>query len=484
MAKIKTVFQFRRATTAEWLAHKDAIPAPGEPCYDLELHTLRIGDGNLTYEKLPVIGGIDVKLEGDGKSVVLEDEVFKLAGFDAASVGAQPRKSAEGKLEWVVPSTKDVDDLKAAVKGLQSNVTSIQNNVTNIQNVVTNIQEIVTPSGDGAVSLLDRVDGLEHKMDGTGEGTVDAKIDAKINQFAADISDDGKVNTIKELVDYVAGHAPEVASFAADIKTLQDLVGGSSVTDQIIAADLVTRAEAENNLLSKVDASVIMKRVKYEVADVPAGTLVNYGEKEIRIMVPANAEYHKQAVGTGGDANTYYMTFKVYAPSDDAVGYIEHLGGQSDAEILTNFSVDKYGRRYQPTWLGLAKYDEATGEWNYYGKNSTANKYIGWDYRIDWYDKNGVKIGSDSIRINLSNEDCHDIIEPYYMANTITSAKLGDTLLEVVDRQLVIPVGAGLKSSDEITVNEDGSLSVVAVDVSKLIQTGDIVFDGGNAAEL
>ena len=434
MARIKTIFQFRRATTADWLANKDVIPAPGEPCYDLELHTLKIGDGNLTYENLPVIGGVDVKIEADGNSIVIDNEVFKLAGFDAASVGAQPRKNAEGKLEWVVPSTKDVDDLKTAVAGLKTNVTNIQNDVTNLQTNVTNLQEIVTPSGEGAVSLLDRVEGLEHKMDGTGEGTVDAKIDAKINKFAADISDDGKVNTIKELVDYVAGHGPEVAQFAADIKTLQELVGGSSVTDQINAADLITRAEAKDMLLSKVDASAILQHVKYEIADVPTGTLVDYGEKEIRVMVPAGAEFTKQAVGTGGDANTYYMTFKVYAPSDDAVGYIEHLGNQSDAEVLNTFSTDKYGRRYQPTWLGLAKYDEATGEWAYYGANSSAKKYIGWDYRIDWYDANGVMIGSDSVRINLSNEDCHHIVEPYYMAQTVTGGKIGDTLLEVVDR--------------------------------------------------
>ena len=52
MAKkiIKTVFQFRRSHTAEWELNKDIIPAAGEPCYDLDLKTLRIGDGVTTYE--------------------------------------------------------------------------------------------------------------------------------------------------------------------------------------------------------------------------------------------------------------------------------------------------------------------------------------------------------------------------------------------------------------------------------------------------
>jgi hypothetical protein len=132
-------------------------------------------------------------------------------------------------------------------------------------------------------------------------------------------------------------------------------------------------------------------------------------------MCPSDVVWTQQTVGEGGDANCYYMTFKTYAPNDNVVGYIEHLGNQVDKEILTNFSTDEYGRRYQPTWLALAKYDEATDTWTYYGKNSTKSKYIGWDYQIDWFDANGVMVASDCVRINLSNEDCHSSIEPYYV---------------------------------------------------------------------
>lgn len=167
-------------------------------------------------------------------------------------------------------------------------------------------------------------------------------------------------------------------------------------------------------------------QVKYKISDTPEGTLVNYGEKEIRIMCPTGAKFVKQAVGTGGDANTYYITFKTYAPSENVVGYIEHLGDKVDSEILTSFSTDEYGRRYQSTWLGVAKYDEATGAWNYYGNNSTEDKYIGWDYQIDWYDANGIMVASDVIRINLSNEECHNSIQPYYMGGYATIDQIED----------------------------------------------------------
>lgn len=209
---------------------------------------------------------------------------------------------------------------------------------------------------------------------------------------------------------------------AAEVKALEAEVATKASAEKVetLETELATKvtaeevdAKVETAVKAEIDAAV--EKVNYEITDVPVGTLVDYRDSEIRIMCPENSVFTKQNVGAGGDANNYYCTFKTYAPSDDAVGYIEHLGGQTDKEILTTFNVDENGRRYQPTWLAIANYDEATGVWNYYGKNSTANKYIGWDYQIDWYNSDGVMIASDNVRINLSNENCYSIVEPYYV---------------------------------------------------------------------
>jgi len=458
---IKTVFQFRRGTTAEWLANKDVTPAPGEPCFDIDLHELRIGDGNTTYEKLPVIGGVKLEVAGDGKSITLEDNVFKLIGYDAAEVGAQPQKTAEG-LKWVVPSTETAEGLKTTVAELKSDV-------SNLQTTVINIQEIVTP--DGGEPLLDRIEALETEVDG-----VDAKIDAKIDAFASVLTpDDDKVNTLMELINFVESHGKEALDMENQIESLHGLVGTTPVKDQILEAVNLSGHIAEKK------ANAAFEHVKYEISNTPAGTLVDYSDKEIRVMVPANAEFVKQTVGAGGDSNSYYMTFKTYAPNDNAVGYIEHLGNQSDSEILTSFSTDEYGRRYQPTWLALAQYDDATNVWNYNGKDSTASKYIGWDYQIDWYDADGVMISSDCIRINLSNEDCHNIVEPYYMSKTVKEVAVNGTLIDMVDGRvdLVVP-----KESDEIDVAEDGTLSIKSISFDKIAQGEEstIIMDGGSAA--
>ena len=232
---------------------------------------------------------------------------------------------------------------------------------------------------------------------------------------------------VKGLVDtYSAGDGIEIVDNKISVK-LADVTHGLVAVNGALALNLATRhydgamSKEDKKIVDSIPYAYVAR--KYEISGTPTGTLVNYGEKEIRVMVPAGAEFAKQNVGLGGDANTYYMTFKTYAPQG-AVGYKEHLGSQSDSEILVDLKTDEYGRRYQPTWLGLAKLDEATGTWTYYGKNSAESKYIGWDYRIDWFDADDAMIATDSIRINLSNEDCHNNVKPYYIANYATTEQV------------------------------------------------------------
>lgn len=241
--------------------------------------------------------------------------------------------------------------------------------------------------------------------------------------------------------------ADDSAELAALEKAISTKVGAEEVEAAIATKADATEVEAKvgkavtdaNAYTDKMVEAAMGEHLtkKYEIANVPEGTLVDYRENEIRIMCKSDAVFARQSVGAGGNANNYYMTFKTYAP-DSAVGYIEHLGNQVDKEVLTDLKTDDYGRKYQPTWLGIALYNESTGEWTYYGKNSTVNKYVGWDYQIDWFDADGVMIASDCVRINLSNEDCHYEIKPYYVGSMmaevdkkITEATAG--AIEVVE---------------------------------------------------
>ena len=224
---IKIVYQFRRDTAANWLANKDVIPAPGEPCFVIDQNILKIGDGKTTFENLPSIGGVDVS--ADGKSLILEDGTFKLYGFNEAEIGAQPIKTEDGTIKWVVPSTETIDGLKTIVSDLQTDVSGLKTDVSGLKTSVSDIKEIITPSGEGEKTLIERIEGVESQLSGTGEGSVEQKIadevTSQINDFATKVSDNGTVDTFKELVDYVSTHGTEAADMAADITELQGLVG-------------------------------------------------------------------------------------------------------------------------------------------------------------------------------------------------------------------------------------------------------------------
>ena len=178
----------------------------------------------------------------------------------------------------------------------------------------------------------------------------------------------------------------------------------------------------------------IFESKKYEIENLPKGAQIDYKESEIRVFCPKNTIWTKQVVGPTGNSNMYYMSFKAYAP-EDAVYFKEGDKGTIIDEIFDfngPFSgIDKYGRKYSIRWLALALYDENSNTWTYFGKNSTNSKYIGWTYVVEWYNSNKEIINSSSIRINLSNEECHFTSIPYYL-NSIDinalSQKEGDIL--------------------------------------------------------
>ena len=326
------------------------------------------------------------------------------------------------KLIGVAIADLDGNALKAVSGGLfvpTVDLTNVENKLIAVENSVLQLKEDVAGGirYKGAVATIDEL-----------------PTDAKQGDLY-EVTDDGSewCYNGEKWFEYGSAHFTPVAGDGIQINgneiaiKIADNAHGLVTVDGTLALSLAT---AENDgAMSKEDKAFIDSIPyayvvkKYEITDAPEGTLVNYYEKEIRIMCPENAEYHLQSVGAGGDANSYYVTLKTYAPNG-AVGYIEHLGGKVDSEILNDIKIDSHSRRYQPTWLAVAKYDAESGAWSYYGDNSTANKYIGWDYQIDWYSADGVIIDSDSIRINLSNKDCHFTSEPYYMAGYAESSEV------------------------------------------------------------
>lgn len=352
-----------------------------------------------------VSGGISSLVPIDGTIVLTDDENGgKKIGVAISEQSDNALVAVEGGL-----FVKPVD------------LTGVENRLTAVEGSIAQLQE-------------DIIGGIRYK------GAVATVNDLPANAKQGDlyeVTDDGSewCYNGEKWFEYGSAHFTPVAGNGIQINGNEIAINIAVDAHGLVAVDgtlAMNVATAKNDgAMSKEDKAFIDSipyayvAKKYEITGAPDGALVNYYEKEIRIMCPNDAEYHLQNVGAGGDANSYYVTLNTFAPNG-AVGYIEHLGGQVDAEILKDIKVDNYGRRYQPTWLAVAKRDSETGEWSYYGNKSTASKYIGWDYQIDWYNADGVIINSDNIRINLSNEDCHFTSEPYYMAGYAESSEVED----------------------------------------------------------
>ena len=69
-------------------------------------------------------------------------------------------------------------------------------------------------------------------LNGSGAGSVDKKITDAFNDFATKVSDDGVVNSYKELIDWAATHGAEAATMAGEITTLKNILNGIGGTGE------------------------------------------------------------------------------------------------------------------------------------------------------------------------------------------------------------------------------------------------------------
>ena len=249
---------------------------------------------------------------------------------------------------------------------------------------------------------------------------------------------------VKGLVDtYKAGDGLQLVDGTFSINLGSD-ANGLHFVDGALNLALATKDTA--GAMSSVDKVALDKLVAldipttygkaYEISSKPEGTLVNYNGKEIRVMCPADTEWSLQQVGAGGDSSKYYIGFKAYAPSSNVTSFKESLATTMTDQTMYYFEgndfagIDANGRKYSIVWLPVAKHND-DDTWTYYGKNSSSDKFIGWNYCVEWYNASGVCIASDLIRINLANEDCVHSIEPYYMSSYVTDTQLETAIADV-----------------------------------------------------
>lgn len=158
-----------------------------------------------------------------------ENGVLNLLGFADAVGGAQLVKTEDGKVSWVKPDTTTVEGLSTAIESLKTTV------------------------GDDTKGLVKQVNDNKAaiaKLNGTS--SEEGSVAYQIAQVVAGA--DESYDTLKEIADWISGHATDAATMnsqistnKSDITALKGLVGETAVATQISTAIDAALKSGEND---------------------------------------------------------------------------------------------------------------------------------------------------------------------------------------------------------------------------------------------
>ena len=321
--KIKLVIQLRRDYAANWEKYKDIVPAQGEPCFVIDKNILKIGDGVTKFCDLEPINEAKIELRGDGKSVVFEDNMFKLMGYDAAEVGAQPQKTADG-IKWVVPV-----DLTGAVATLQTNVEKAQQDIIDLRSIIGTMD---VESG----ALLGRIEDLEKDVNAIVKGV-----------------DQEKIDSLMDLIGYVETHGSQVDEITSAIVDLKAIVGEGSVDARILAAveNKVEKVEGkglsthdfDDVLLAKLNGIEEKAQVNVIENISVGGTMLDILDKTVDIPVAGTEKLGVVKSSTGAN---------MVSVANDGTMSVKKINARSifmpieDELVLDGGNANKLGNKY------------------------------------------------------------------------------------------------------------------------------------------
>lgn len=216
----------------------------------------KIGDGTTEWNKLKYAGtqsfgdGVSIETNGDG--------AFCIVGFENAIAGAMPRKREDGSIEWVVPEDINVDELQAAIEGLDSDFKDLQADVD---------------SNSSSISVLN------------GDSSKPGSVAYQIAEIVAGAPE--SFDTLKELADWISTHGTDAATMASNIKANADEIEAiqeflhehpnQGVLDAITAIKVNAWDAAEENVIDSITLAGRAAVINKKVVDIPAATSIALG---------------------------------------------------------------------------------------------------------------------------------------------------------------------------------------------------------------
>lgn len=207
-------------------ATMEAYAKSGVTAYVGQIVTL-VDEANKTCEAYIISNeaGTLVKLAQTTASGDLASDVATLQGQVASLIekvgsATQNETAATGLYALIEAAQKQADKGVADAKTADDKAVAAQADVDALESVV---------GADDTAGLRKRIKANEDAigvLNGTGEGSVTKAVNDAINDFATKATENGTIDTFKELVDWVAGHPDIVNGLTGDINKLKAILKG------------------------------------------------------------------------------------------------------------------------------------------------------------------------------------------------------------------------------------------------------------------
>lgn len=221
------------------------------------VYTLVEGTANGTVK----FNGTDVKVHGLGSAAYTAADAYDESGAADAAL-ASAKAYTDDKDTAIAAAKKAGTDAQSAVDALSDKVGTVTEGKTVVQ-MIADAQTAATYD-DTAVkaSIKSNADAIA-TLNGasTVTGSVDKKIADAINDFSTKVSEDGTVNTFKELIDYASTHQGEYSTLSGEVQKNATAIATLNGKDTDVGSvaktvkDAVDAAQAtlQGNIDKKVD---------------------------------------------------------------------------------------------------------------------------------------------------------------------------------------------------------------------------------------
>lgn len=319
-------------TTAVWYnkAELETYAKSGATAYVGQILTL-VANNKCEAYMISNEAGTLVKLASTTASGDLASDVSTLQGQVASLIekvgsATQGETAATGLYALIEAAQKQANKGVADAKTADDKAVAAQTDVDALEAVV---------GADDTAGLRKRIKTNENAigvLNGTGEGSVTKAVNDAINDFATKATENGTIDTFKELVDWVAGHPDIVNGLTGDINKLKAILKGFGTAEgqspEVKAyIDSAIKALKIGDYAKAADLTTLAGRVE-TLEKLPA----------VGITAEDIAKWNaKQNAGNFVDQSDYNskMTALEKADADNAIA-IAGVKNTADAAVIAN----------------------------------------------------------------------------------------------------------------------------------------------------